>query len=107
MMKNSIYLSIVIFSLSISTHADESFQSFDVIDAGKDVQSAPHVEPWKTIKLEPEYGGLWLVAGDLNGDGEVEIVTSENFNENDVHYTTTAVAQKLDGTILWKWGEPS
>lgn len=107
MMKKITSISIVIISLSISTHADESFQSFDVIDAGKDVQSAPHVEPWKTIKLEPEYGGLWLVAGDLNGDGEAEIVTSENFNENDVHYTTTAVAQKLDGTVLWKWGQPS
>ncbi len=28
-------------------------------------------------------------------------------NKNDVHYTSTAVAQKLDGSVLWRWGNPA
>lgn len=68
--------------------------------------NVPVYQPWKVISLDPDYGGLWLIAGDLDGDGQPEIVSCENFNENDVHYTSTAVAQKLDGSVLWKWGDP-
>jgi len=41
-----------------------------------------------------------------DGDGSAEIVSCENVNKGDVHYTSTAVAQKLDGSVLWRWGEP-
>ena len=47
-----------------------------------------------------------MVAGDLDGDGEVEVVTARNVNENDVHYTCTVSAYKLDGAMLWHWGGP-
>lgn len=80
---------------------------FDVIDTGAGRDDIPRIMPWRTVVLEAEYGGLWLVAGELNGDGEVEIVSAENFNEGDVHYTSAAAAQKLDGTVLWRWGDPS
>ncbi|MHC4300707.1 MAG: hypothetical protein ACYS7Y_25815 [Planctomycetota bacterium] len=66
----------------------------------------PRIEPWKTVALDPEYAGQWMVAADLDGDGAVEIVSAENVNEGDVHYTSTAVAQKLDGSVLWRWGNP-
>ena len=80
---------------------------FDVKDTGKPAENVPVIEPWKIVPLDPEYGGLWIVAGDLDGDGEVEIVSAENVNQNDVHYTSTAVAQKLDGSVLWRWGNPA
>jgi hypothetical protein len=71
----------------------------------------PIVAPWKTVVIDPEYRGAWIVAGDLNGDGSAEIVSARNFTYGpapaDQHYTVSAVAHRLDGTILWKWGDPS
>ena len=80
---------------------------FDVKDTGERTNRVPVIEPWKIVALDPEYGGQWVVAGDLDGDGEVEFVSAENVNKNDVHYTSTAVAQKLDGSVLWRWGNPA
>jgi hypothetical protein len=79
---------------------------FDAEDIGEPTDKVPVIEPWKIVALEPEYGGQWVVAGDVDGDGEVEFVSAENVNNNDVHYTSTAVAQKPDGTVLWRWGKP-
>ncbi len=62
--------------------------------------------PWKRIPFSPEDGGCWLVAGDIDGDGAVEIVTARNVDTDDVHYTCTVGAYKLDGTRLWQWGAP-
>ena len=56
--------------------------------------------------LDPEYSGAWVVAGDLTGDGAVEIVSARNVDHNDVHFTSAVVAQRLDGTVLWRWGNP-
>ena len=80
---------------------------FDVTDVGEPSENVPRIEPWRIVRLDPEYGGQWVVAGDVDGDGEVEIVSAENVNKDDVHYTSTAVAQKLDGTVLWRWGDPA
>jgi hypothetical protein len=67
---------------------------------------APLVQPWHRIALEPDYSGAWVIAGDLDADGAVEIVSARNVDRNDVHYTSAAVAQRLDGTVLWRWGDP-
>jgi hypothetical protein len=80
---------------------------FDVKDMGQPGEEVPLIQPWKIVSLDREYGGHWVVAGDVDGDGEAEIVSAENFNKDDVHYTSTAVAQKLDGTVLWRWGDPA
>jgi hypothetical protein len=80
---------------------------FDVKDVGETGAEVPLIKPWKVVTLDPEFGGQWVVAGDVDGDGQAEIVSAENFNKNDVHYTSTAVAQKLDGTVLWQWGDPA
>jgi len=45
-------------------------------------------------------------AGDLTGDVAVEIVGARNPDENDVHYTSAVVAQRLDGSVLWRRGGP-
>ena len=86
--------------------AGPSFPAFDVKDAALSRENTAEVLPWKIVRLDPDYGGQWVVAGDVDGDGEAEIVSAENFNEGDIHYTSTAVAQKLDGTVLWRWGDP-
>jgi hypothetical protein len=80
---------------------------YDVKDVGKPTAEVPFIEPWKVVSLDVEYGGQWVVAGDVDNDGQVEIVSAENVNENDVHYTSTAAAQKLDGSVLWRWGNPA
>jgi len=77
---------------------------FDVTDTGPAPDHVPRILPWRTVPLDPEYGGQWVLAADLDGDGEVEIVSCENFNAGDVHYTSTAVAQRLDGAVMWRWG---
>ena len=79
---------------------------FDVNDAGPSTLDGPAIEPWKVITLDPEYGGHWVVAADLDMDDEVEFVACENHNVGDVHYTSTAVAHDLDGSVLWRWGDP-
>ena len=86
--------------------AASDFAYFNTADTNDDQQDAPVIHPWKTVPLDPEYGGQWMIAGDLDGDGAVEIVSAQNVNGNDVHYTSAAVAQKLDGSVLWRWGNP-
>lgn len=69
-------------------------------DAFRDL---PVIEPWKTIPLDPRYAGEWTVLGDVDGDGEVEIVSARNVNDVDIHYTSAVVVHKLDGSVLWRW----
>lgn len=80
---------------------------FNVKDVGQSTDKVRTIRPWKVVPLDSEYGGQWVVASDINGDGDVEIVSAENVNKNDVHYTSTAVAQNLDGSALWRWGNPA
>lgn len=68
--------------------------------------NAPLVQPWRAIALDPDYSGAWIVAGDLDGNGVVDIVSARNVDRNDVHFTSAAVAQRLDGSVLWRWGDP-
>lgn len=82
------------------------FALFDVSDNGLADPAVPEIAPWKTITLDPDYGGQWLVAGDVDGDGAVEIVSAENFNDVDTHYTSAVAVQRLDGSTLWRWGKP-
>ena len=99
----------VFVSISLCTILDareDDFIYFDTEDASQPAPQSPLIQPWKIVQLDPEYGGQWILAADLNADGEVEIISSENFNKNDVHYTTTTVAQNLDGSVLWTWGNP-
>ena len=76
---------------------------FDTNDTGLPPADVPTIKPWKVVPLDPAYGGQWVVAADLNADGKVEFVACENHNVGDVHYTSTAVAHDLDGTVLWRW----
>ncbi len=77
--------------------------SVDSRDAGG--ADVPHAQPWRMIKLDSDYCGAWLVAGDLDGDGQAEIISARNHDQDDTHYTSSVVVHRLDGSVLWKWGE--
>ena len=77
---------------------------FDVRATDVPDAQVPHIRPWKTIQLDPEYRGAWIVAGDLDGDGQAEIISVRNHNQNDTHYTSSIVVHRLDGSVMWRWG---
>jgi hypothetical protein len=79
---------------------------FDTSDHGDPGDKAPVLKAWKSVRLDREYGGYWVVTGDVDGDGEVDVVSARNVDINDVHYTSAAVAQRLDGSVIWQWGNP-
>ena len=58
------------------------------------------LQPDRAIEFDAEYSGEWLVAGDLDGDGEAELLTARN----EAQVITAMSAWKLDGTPLWRWG---
>ena len=100
-----IWLTVVtVLCIALEAKQAESLY-FNVKDLGDPGEGVPVIKPWRTVQLDRDYGGQWVVAGDLDGDGAAEIVSCENVNKGDVHYTSTAVAQKLDGSVLWRWGE--
>jgi hypothetical protein len=80
---------------------------FDIKDPGSAAATIPRLQPWKRVPLDPEYSGAWTLTGDVDGDGQAEIVSARNVNTGDVHYTSTVVAQRLDGSVLWRWGNPA
>jgi len=90
-----------------SVRAEEDKREFfDVDHTGEPADTAPLIKPWRRVPLDPQYGGAWVVAGDLDADGAVEIVSARNVDHNDVHYTSAVVAIRLDGSVLWRWGDP-
>ncbi len=95
-----IFLSLLGFSLMCFGDDDLIFDTTDLKDFDKNVSI---IEPWKTIQLEPNYGGFWVVTGDVDGDGNADIVSARNVNANDVHYTSTVAVQRLDGSVIWTW----
>lgn len=80
---------------------------FDTADHGPPGRRAPIIKAWKRIRIDPEFGGHWVVTGDVDGDGEADIVTAKNVPGNGIHYTSSASAQRLDGSLIWQWGNPT
>ena len=79
---------------------------FDVHEKDIPDQGVPIVLPRYTIKLDPAYRGGWLTVGDLTGDGVAELVSAKNAGPLEAHFTSSVVAHRLDGSVLWKWGNP-
>jgi outer membrane protein assembly factor BamB len=82
-------------------------ERFDVHVDDLTGENVPVVQPWKTIRLDPAYRGGWVVVGDLTGDGVAEVVSARcGALGPDTHYTSSVVAHRLDGSVLWWWGNP-
>lgn len=93
---------------------------FDVNDSVIPNDNIPLIKPWKTVVLDKKYRGGWIVAGDVDNDGQVDIVTARigdfkgaadrrysAVGAMDEHYTASVAAHRLDGSVIWKWGNPS
>ena len=80
---------------------------FDVRANDVSNEGVPVIKPWKRIVIDPDYAGAWIIAGDVDGDDHVEIVSAKNVDKNDSHYTSSVVVHRLDGSVLWRWGNPS
>ena len=92
-----------------SQHRDAALlrpKRFDTLATGSGPATAPLVQPWRSVTLQSEFAGSWIVAGDIDGDGKCEIVSARNANKDDNHYTVSVVAQRLDGSVMWRWGDP-
>jgi hypothetical protein len=104
---NVVLPALCLFVQSSFLFAAESHTGPFLTDAtGVPSADAPLVQPWQIVTLDPEYSGQWVVLGDVDGDGEVEIVSARNVDKNDNHITSAVVAQELDGSVLWRWGDP-
>ena len=100
-------LAILLVALAaISQAAQPASEPFETDARGVPPQDAAVVKPWRTVTVDSEYGGNWVVVGDVDGDGNVEIVSAKNHNEGDDHFTSSVAAQRLDGSVLWRWGNP-
>jgi len=94
-------------AIATANLAEATPARFDVHVNDLPDQGIPAVAPWKVIPLDPDYRGGWVVVGDLTGDGMAEIVSARNgVPATDVHYTSSVVVHRLDGSVLWKWGDP-
>ena len=79
---------------------------FDILTYGKSYTEVPLIRPWRTIQVDPRRAGQWTVAGDLDGDGEAELVSARNNPHRSSQEVVSVITHKLDGTVLWEWGEP-
>jgi hypothetical protein len=66
----------------------------------------PVIEPTFMFAVPPQAAGAWTVAGDLDQDGVTELVQARIWDQNDVHAVVAVSAYRLDGSILWQWGNP-
>jgi len=92
--------------------SDNKFDPF-IVDVRKGLRrQEPQaiISPWKVIKVNREYGGDWFNIADVDGDGEVEIFSvkgkSPRVGSPGGSFVTSLCVQKLDGSILWTWGDP-
>ena len=67
-----------------------------------DKNKPPIVQPWKTIDMNPKFSGQWIVAGDLDNDGVLDIEDLYAFEQNPVDLNRDGVA---DGTDLARFAQ--
>jgi hypothetical protein len=67
----------------------------------------PVIEPAARFAVDPCWAGAWTVAGDLDGDGIAELVQARIWEQNDTHAVAAVSAYRLDGRLLWRWGDPA
>lgn len=86
MFREALAIAFVAANVVCATTRAEQGATFETDACGVPAADAPVVALWRTITLDAEYGGYWVVAGDVDGDGEIELVSARNFNKNDDHF---------------------
>lgn len=79
-----------------------------VYPVGEKPKLVDYIEPWKIVTIDEAYGGKWVLAADVDNDGEAELVSCRSqydLYNNDNHEVRTACAMELDGTYIWTWGK--
>jgi len=51
---------------------------FDISDTGPSRQKGRLVRPWKVITLDRDFGGGWVLVGDIDGDKIQEVILATN-----------------------------
>jgi len=84
------------------------FIIFCVLISEADIFGQITVSPWKAISVEKDWARAWVLVEDIDNDGISEILSVKHYSyfpEIDQHYTSSIIAYKLDGSVLWKWGD--
>jgi len=101
-----IEVAVLLFSLSMvqarsASAISEANEPAPFKSDQRDTLKSPWVRPWRIIEMDPDFSGQWLVADDLDGDGQVEFVAARNAEQA----VTAMSAYEIDGTVLWRWGK--
>ena len=65
--KNTCLLVTVVVLIAFACYAADDSLYFDVSDTGAGREKGVVVRPWKVVALEGDFGGRWVVAGDIDG----------------------------------------
>lgn len=84
-----------------------AISEMQVYPVGEKPELIDYIEPWKVVTINEEYAGKWILAADVDNDGEAELVSCRSQydqHHNDNHEVRTACAMELDGSYIWTWG---
>lgn len=84
-----------------------ALSEIQVYPVGNHPELIEYVEPWKVVTINEDYASKWLLAADVDNDGEAELVSCRSqYNQYnmDNHEVRTACAMELDGSLIWSWG---
>jgi hypothetical protein len=102
-MRSTKLTAVVLLMLLAKGSAVSAVRAAEPFEVTASKTDAAAVMPWKSIRPDNAYHGQWLVAGDLDGDGQAELVTARHTDQR----VTTVLVMKLDGSVLWRWGKPN
>lgn len=86
--------------------ADGRHWHLDVTDPGV-LADVPLCQPMARVALDT-HAGSWVVAADVDGDGQIELVSAQTAVPAgcvDHHFVSALSVQKLNGSVLWRWGD--
>ena len=75
-----------------------NFKLFDVDAHAPEDDQVAVVKPWRHLVVDPDHAAAWIVAGDVDGDGEMEIVGAPQSPRYGRSLRYRRERPKLDGT---------
>ncbi len=87
---------------------EAAVSELQVFPVGEKPELVEYIEPWKVITLNQDYTSTWFVSGDIDNDGEVEMIGCRCGHDpygSGNHPVVNACAFELDGSMIWTWGK--